>query len=978
MKNVNYISAGAGSGKTYTLTQRLAQHIINGDVRPEEVILTTFTEKAAAEFRERAKAVLYDKHRFDEANRLDLAQIGTVHSIAYKMVSKYWYILGLSPQLKVMDDNDVNFFISQSLADLPTDEEISFLNEFRRAFDIQKHSDYGWGYKPDYNYWKDYLTKIVEKSVIFNIQDFKKSEDYSISQIHELYDDEGSVQLQERFIHIMFAMAARWKQRYIDYKRDQHTLDFNDMEQYFLQLLETPEVSGDISSSYKYLFVDEFQDSSPVQVKIFDKLSELMTKSYFVGDFKQAIYGFRGTDAALTEAVANIISQGHNGCVMEKPLDTCWRSQPDIVRTVNKVFVKAFNALSEEDKARVELKPCEPMLEKERKGCLTYLDCGRNASDKTGNITTLAKDIAYIVATGTKPSDIAVLARSNAELDNLADILRYDYHLPVLRDGSTIADSCEKTLLFAMLSLLADRSDMLAKAEIAYITEQNNSVAEIIDRKIEYDNNEDEDKGYFLDNIPLVSKLLDRYDELHSMSVAALVETLVIEFDLKNISRKWDSTAVAYDNFDALVSAASAYEAHCQQMILPSTIYGYMQYIESQPPVQSGDTDGIQLVTYHGSKGLEWNNVIVMSLQNDPLQEKTMIQKAFYGVSAFHASRPTSSNLYPPMTISLLPWIFGRQQTIKSAPLKRKILASKRYAITIDNENEENKRLLYVAVTRAKENLYFAAFSSNRMKDPLKRFISAGVPVNENTAGKKQIDCLSTGIPFNIIEDDIDKFAFDHQTELTYPTTHNYDRAINIASNVCVADARDLEPSKVSAEPGEVELASNHWGRIKLASSKAVDMSEVGSCIHQIFCSLEDNTDNPTKFIQQVISQWNLSSTLTELESILSAWTNLVDWLTRTYGEGTTYHELPFSYMDSAGHIVTGSMDFVWKTPQGSVLIDFKTFPGKEQLALQPGDHYAGNYKGQFDCYTHALEAAKEKVLARYVYYPVSGMLVKI
>lgn len=513
MRNVNYISAGAGSGKTYTLTQRLAQHVINGDVRPEEVILTTFTDKAAAEFRERAKAVLYEKGRFDEADRLDLAQIGTVHSIAYKMVAKYWYILGLSPQLKVMDENDVNFFISQSLADLPNDEEISFLNEFRRFLDIQRPKDYGYGYQPDYNYWKNYLTKIVEKSVIFNIHDFKDSEEYSIRQVHELYDEAESIKMYERFIGIMFAMARRWKERYVAYKREQHTLDFNDMEQYFLQLLEKPEVSGDISSSYKFLFVDEFQDSSPVQVKIFDRLSDLMTMSYFVGDFKQAIYGFRGTDATLTEAVANIISQGHNGCVMEKPLDTCWRSQPEIVRTVNKVFVKAFNALTNEERARVELKPCEPMLKNEHKGCLTYLDCGQNASDKTGNIVNLAHDIAYLVANGVKPDELAVLARSNGELDELSAILRVDYHLPVLRDSASIADSVEKTLLFAMLRLLVNRGDLLAKAEIAYITEPGYSIAEIIDRKILYDNDNSEDKEYFLGDIPLVRRLQERYDE---------------------------------------------------------------------------------------------------------------------------------------------------------------------------------------------------------------------------------------------------------------------------------------------------------------------------------------------------------------------------------------------------------------------------------------------------------------------------------
>lgn len=977
MRNINYISAGAGSGKTYTLTQRLAQHIINGDVKPEEVILTTFTDKAAAEFRERAKAVLYEKGKFDEADRLDLAQIGTVHSIAYKMVAKYWYILGLSPQLKVMDENDVNFFISQSLADLPKDDEIRFLNEFRRYFEIQRPKDYGYGYQPDYNYWKNYLTKIVEQSVIFNIHDFNDSEEYSIRQVHELYDDEESIKMHERFISIMFAMAGRWKDKYVSYKREQHTLDFNDMEQYFLMLLEKTEVSGDISSSYKYLFVDEFQDSSPVQVKIFDKLSDLMTKSYFVGDFKQAIYGFRGTDAALTEAVANIISEGNNGCLMEKPLDTCWRSQPEIVRTVNKVFVKAFNAISNEEKSRVELKPCKPMLDNEREGCLTYLDCGLNASDKTGNIIHLARDIAYLVAKGVKTDELAVLARSNSELDDLAANLK-DYNLPVLRDGASIADSVEKTLLFAMLRLLANRRDLLAKAEIAYITESGYSIAYIIDRKIEYDSEKSEDKGYFLEDIPLVKRLGERYDELHSMSVASLVETLILEFDLKNLSRKWDSTTIAFYNFDALEAAAVNYESHCQQMTLPATIDGYMQYVESQPPVQAGDADGIRLATYHGAKGLEWNHVVVMSLQNDPLEERMMIQKAFYGVSVFHVNKPSSVNLYPPMTISLLPWIYGRDKTIKDRSIKQKVLSSNRYRLTVENEREENKRLLYVAVTRAKEHLYFAAFSSNRMKYPLKRFMVSGLDVNTDTYGKRQVDCFNTGIPFNIIEQEIEQFAYDHQDELTYPESHEHELSLDIEADCCKNDVRDLLPSKMTTDPGKIKLVSDHWGRIKLGNTKAIEMSEIGSCIHQIFCSLEDNIDNSKGFITQVISEWNMLEVLPNADSILHSWLSLTDWLNANYGSASTYHELPFSYLDEEGHIITGSMDFVWKTVKGSVLIDFKTFPGKEQFALQPGEHYAGNYKGQFDCYTHVLEIANEKVLARYVYYPVSGMLVQI
>ena len=104
MERVTYISAGAGSGKTYTLTHLLAEHIAgmrkNKDgkwepceqVDPEKVILTTYTKKAAAEFREKAKSVLYEEGRnnpilYEAAARLGQSSIGTVHAVAHPPVA---------------------------------------------------------------------------------------------------------------------------------------------------------------------------------------------------------------------------------------------------------------------------------------------------------------------------------------------------------------------------------------------------------------------------------------------------------------------------------------------------------------------------------------------------------------------------------------------------------------------------------------------------------------------------------------------------------------------------------------------------------------------------------------------------------------------------------------------------------------------------------------------------------------------------
>lgn len=95
----------------------------------------------------------------------------------------------------------------------------------------------------------------------------------------------------------------------MQFKREKNLLDFSDMEKYMRDLLQNEEVVSEISKSYRYLFVDEFQDSSPIQVKIFDTLSDMMEHSYWVGDYKQAIYGFRGTDVELIKAVVDRISK---------------------------------------------------------------------------------------------------------------------------------------------------------------------------------------------------------------------------------------------------------------------------------------------------------------------------------------------------------------------------------------------------------------------------------------------------------------------------------------------------------------------------------------------------------------------------------------------------------------------------------------------------------------------------------------------
>ncbi|MBO7269222.1 MAG: UvrD-helicase domain-containing protein, partial [Bacteroidales bacterium] len=179
LDNVKFISASAGSGKTYSLTQNMVQFIEQG-LNPESFILTTFTKAAAAEFKEKSKAALFKKaqevdsekkHIFlDAAARIDNATIGTIHSVAHQFISQYWYLLGISPEIKVITDEDKAFYMNQSLMGCVAKDDLNFFNSLTWNFEIRKYlsSEY------DFEFWKNDVEKLIAATVSFNIQELDK------------------------------------------------------------------------------------------------------------------------------------------------------------------------------------------------------------------------------------------------------------------------------------------------------------------------------------------------------------------------------------------------------------------------------------------------------------------------------------------------------------------------------------------------------------------------------------------------------------------------------------------------------------------------------------------------------------------------------------------------------------------------------------------------------------------------------------
>ena len=227
-------------------------------------------------------------------------------------------------------------------------------------------------------------------------------------------------------------------------QKERNLLDYNDMEKYLRDLLANKELAEEIRMGYRYLFVDEYQDCSPIQVKIFDRLSELMEHSYWVGDYKQAIYGFRGSDITLTKAVVDRIATGENGCDTET-LDTSYRSLPGIVEVCNETFKRTFNGVL--DEGAIVLKTHRTNDEKIHSVRLWDMEDPESVG--------IADHIAYLLKQGVNPSDIAVLGRTNAPLDNLARVLAETYGIPANRGSVNISEIEGTPLMFGLLLSLS-------------------------------------------------------------------------------------------------------------------------------------------------------------------------------------------------------------------------------------------------------------------------------------------------------------------------------------------------------------------------------------------------------------------------------------------------------------------------------------------------------------------------------------------
>ena len=718
LNNLKLISAGAGSGKTYRLTQEMAGLLTDGSVRPSGIIATTFTKRAAAELKERVRVKLLREGMTQEANALSGALIGTVHGLGVKLLRRFAYEAGVSPQVDIIGDGDDQRLFNLSMAAVIDLDQIRRIELLCDKLGLSRNGE-------KYNWRKDVLGLVeIIRGNNFQAADIKRSKDNSwhtlrlflpppaenltLEQYHTriqrvlketyeaLYANDGDgtkktetaagnlrsllrtlkqrdylpwleyakmgryekevgaksrelvadlVALGEQhaalpafqedlrgYQDLIFDCAAASIKEYDTYKKNRGRIDYTDMEVLVLKLLDHPSVQETLTRELDLLMVDEFQDTSPIQLAIFLRLSQLAKQSIWVGDPKQSIYGFRGAEPRLMAAVMNA-----NGTIDPANIQTdSWRSREDIVYTCNSLFVSAFP----------EFKPAEVALDpvRRRKGSKFSPVESAELSEQSGLIhwhfevegkgryrkdfmyATLSKAIRELLAnppailpkgaTEERPlraGDIAVLCRANYTCNEVAEaISRQGINAAIQRTG--LLATAESTLLLACLKYMLNGSDSLSVAEIMLFGGRR-PLAEIIDHRLDYLGTEGEKPNWGAGE-----ELLQQLDGLRDItsehSTSEMLNLVLERTDLRRIAAAWGDGEQRLGNLDELRRLAVAYEDNCHRQHRAASLGGYLLYLDQlirdgqDKQGASERPDAVNVLTYHRSKGLEWPAVI--------------------------------------------------------------------------------------------------------------------------------------------------------------------------------------------------------------------------------------------------------------------------------------------------------------------------------------------------------------------------------
>lgn len=420
-QKVTVVSAGAGTGKTFTTIEAvlaLLQRTAEPPISLDQFVLITFSRKAATELRSRMAAAL--RRKLEEARndndmtsvrqwrhaseRLGAAYIGTFHAFCRRILRTYGY------SEYVARESDVSFSLhlrrqafAQTRAKLLDDTpESNFVRE-QLFMGEQQLTDYD-------------LRKLV-----FDIIDYVRNRDLSLDEIVMRTEQRGSTDTNRDF-SLAVAYATQWTLEFFDkLRQSEQQLDSYDLLARTAKLLKNAQVRQRVAERYRYLFIDEFQDTDALQMDLVRLLHERIEKLVVVGDKKQSIYYFRGARHDFLEDIAREFN------VSTLPLRISGRARPEVIAAQNRLFT----SMAAGDGGWPGLdEPLQLDPHRQRHATsnglppLRYIRASQSTRNQQARVTATIQEIQRFIARGFAPGDIALLFRGNAAMLRYLDALQ--------------------------------------------------------------------------------------------------------------------------------------------------------------------------------------------------------------------------------------------------------------------------------------------------------------------------------------------------------------------------------------------------------------------------------------------------------------------------------------------------------------------------------------------------------------------------
>lgn len=764
----------------------------------------------------------------------------------------------------------------------------------------------------------------------------------------------------KEFTDLVFACAASCLDRFADFKRQYGLIDFADQETLVLDLLENnQEFRASIAGRIKFMVVDEFQDTSPLQLQLFTRFAELVDKVVWVGDSKQAIYEFRGTDPELMKAVAAQVSS-------KRQLHESWRSKEAVIDLSNEISLAMFP-----DLAGTEVRLDIPKARRDAAHPKNALGGSREtwtlaAKTVPERLRAVAAGVADLIARrGFRCSEVAVLARTNDDVTAIAAELAA-LGIKATTNTSPLFAAREIQLVRAGMAFVASEDDTVALAELAHLHPDHRQFGRWVPALFDAAEPQEELRRWAGD--PAVAGLVELRGVATLCTPTEIMEEVVSRLGVARLIKSWTSPGTRLKNLDALRSLLERYYESCAALGRPVTLGGSLKFLAEADSTGSENFGGdvVNVLTYHKAKGLEWPAVVLASLD-------TGVSAKPWGVAVEGVDRIDVRNPLADRWIRFWPWPFG---TKGFKPLSGAADGSAVAQRVLARRQADSARVLYVGLTRSVSLTCLAAAQpapaalNTLGPGPMLEWStetggegSAGTLVIQGRDGERRLP--------------VGAFRYepaDGRADVTEAAGGEFQDSLALASPVPRKPARvtasSLESCGSAADVTEAAVLGP-----RLIAHGAAHWDRVGSAIHGYFALPLADMGGDVRFAaaQRLLDRWGAASAV-EPRIVVEAGERLLAFFARHYPGAALVTEQSVAWRNRDHQLMEGWIDLLLETPAGYVLVDHKSYPGKD-----PVGHIKDKYVGQMRGYAEAIQDITGRpVIETLIHMPALGRMYRI